>query len=123
MSAADVTVDALLASPTTRVVMITNGVGVSLASRARGGASAAELALGADLAAAALAQFAAAQGYGGVKLSFLLCQSAMVVLGSLHDGRALAVVAEPEANLGLLISACKKALAEYEAHGGRDAGD
>lgn len=115
-------VDALLASPTTRVVMITNGVGEPAVCRAREGAPGAALAVGADIAAAALAHFATAQGYGGVKVSFLLCQEATVVLGSLRDGRALAVVAEATSNLGLLLNACKKALADYEGDGGCDAG-
>lgn len=113
--------DALLTLPTTRLVLITNGAGTQRLLRGQENASAGEMAFGADVASAALHHFAARQGFGDIKLAFLLCQGAMVVINSLRDGGVLTVVAEAEANLGLLLNACKKALAAHETHEGSNA--
>lgn len=115
-------VDALLAAPTTRFVLLTDGAGAPRYARGREGETPAALSLAADIAVGALGHFARTQGFGEVRLSFVLCQGATVVLGALRGGAALTVVAEAEANLGLLLNACRKAQAAFDEIGGSDAG-
>lgn len=73
------------------------------------------LALGADATQAAIATFAERQHFGALRQAVLVCADATVVINALYDGTTLLFVAEPESNLGLLLSTCRVAIAGNEA--------
>lgn len=113
-------VEQLFQAQSARIVAATDGAGNPRFVRARAGESDAGLYLGAEVMGAALAQFAARQSFGAVKQAVVLCQGATVVLNATRDGGLIVVVADANANLGLLLMTCRTALAEHGVEGGRD---
>lgn len=100
----------LFSSPFAKVVAITDGSGVARVIRSRVDAVDPMLALGADATQAAIATFAQRQRFGSLRQAVLVCEDATVVINALYDGTTLVLVADPESNLGLLLSTCRVAL-------------
>ncbi|MBL8677884.1 MAG: hypothetical protein JNK05_01865 [Myxococcales bacterium] len=100
----------LFSSPFAKVVAITDGSGVARVIRSRVDAVDPMLALGADATQAAIATFAQRQRFGALRQAVLVCEDATVVINALYDGTTLVLVADPESNLGLLLSTCCVAL-------------
>lgn len=112
----------LFASPLARVVAITDGAGTARVIRARSGDADPMLSLSSDVTSATLSEFAARQRFGSLRQAVVFCSDATVVLHALHDGTTLLLVADADANLGLLLSTCRTALAAFVEGGSDGAG-
>jgi len=102
----------LLAMPSTRAIVYTDGDGRVLRAHGRGGLDAAPLGEGLDLVSAALEALGRGRGLGEPRSAVLMFSEAMVVVGPLPSGERVAVVAGADANLGLLLSQFRGLLAE-----------
>lgn len=101
----------LMAMPTTRAIVYTDGDGRVLRAYERGGLDAAPLGEGLDLLTAALDALGRGQGLGEPRSAVLMFTEAMIVVGPLASGERVAVVARADANLGLLLSQFRGLLA------------
>lgn len=112
----------LFLSPLARLVAITDGAGAPRVVRARSGDSDPTLSLSSDITSAALSEFAARQRFGALRQAVVFFTEATVVLNALSDGTTLLLIADADANLGLLLSTCRTALTAFGEGGSDGAG-
>lgn len=101
----------LMAMPSTRAIVYTDGDGRVVRAYEKGGLAAAPLGEGLDLLTAALGALGRGRGLGEPRSAVLMFTEALVVVGPLASGERVAVVAGVDANLGLLLSQFRGLLA------------
>lgn len=112
-------VDQLFSSPLAKLVALSDSAGAPRVVRARAGAVQAQLVLGADIVNATLREFASRERFGAVKQAVVSFTDATLLLSPLDEHNTLVVVADADVNLGLFLSTCRAALANY-AEGASD---